>query len=167
MPDTEPTSTHFSEKELDTLIEEGVTFTLPKRSILRHWGKPDRTFLLRQPYLRTLDRLSREWIKIDVSLDRIREDFIAEGKQMAYSNALRYSRIIAIAYLNSEWKIWLFGWIVAYYFSCRINPQKLLSLTLLINETSNLVDFIGSTRLMSANRATTTPARVENLPEEA
>jgi hypothetical protein len=161
-----PASTQLEESELDTLIEQGVTFTIPKRSLLRYLGKPERTFLLRQPYLRTLDRLSKEWIKIDVSLDKLREDFVAEGKQMALQHAIRYSRIIAISYLNSEWKIRLFGWLVAYYFSCRITPQKLLSLTLLINETSNLVDFINSTRLMSANRATTTPARVENLPEE-
>lgn len=163
---SESESTQLQEKELDTLLEQGVTFTLPKRSILRRFGPPERTFLLRQPYLRTMDRLSLEWLKIDVSLENLKSDWVAEGKQLAAKHALRMARIIAVAYLNSEWKIKLFGWLIAYYFSCRITPQKLLSLTILINETSNLVDFIGSTRLMSANQPTTTPARVEKTPEE-
>lgn len=48
--------------ELDILTEKGMSFEVPRHSWLsRLTGKPTRKLTIRQPYVGTIDHLSREW----------------------------------------------------------------------------------------------------------
>lgn len=147
--------------ELDGLIENGLKFTVPRRSIWRRIGKPERTFVIRQPYLGTLDRLSVEFLQMGFDEDMLKADTMNEARRLTAENANRCARIVAIAVLNSQWKIkWLTG-LLARYFRWRITPQKLLNLTVIINQVSNVGDFINSIRFLSATPRTTAPSRIE------
>lgn len=147
--------------ELDGLIEKGLSFTVPRRSIWRRFGKPERTFVIQQPYLGTLDRLSVEFLKMGFDQTALEADPMNEARRLTAENANRCARIVAIAVLNSRWKIkWLTG-LLAYYLRWRITPQKMLNLTMLINQISNVADFINSIRFLSATPRTTAPNRIE------
>lgn len=153
-------------QELDTLIERGMTFTVPVRSILRYLGKTERSFIIRQPYLGTLDYLSREFIDMDFSEEKLQGNAMGESKRLIAHNARRCARVIAIAILNSKWRIKLLAPLLASYLLWRITPDKLFKLTLLINTISNVADFTNSIRFLSVTR-TTSPALMEKKPEIA
>lgn len=151
-------------RELDTLTEQGLSFTTPKRSFLRHWGKPERTFTIQQPYLGTLDVLSKQYIQMGISETVLSQDPMVESRKLA-----RYApicaRIVAISVLNSYWKIKLFTPLLASYFLWRVNPKTLWKFTSLILELSNMGDFINSIRFLSTAR-TTDPVRIEEKPKD-
>ncbi|AUD00932.1 hypothetical protein [Spirosoma pollinicola] len=148
-------------QELDVLIERGMRFSVPKRSLLRYIGKPDRSFLLQQPYLGTLDRLSAEFIHLDLSEERLAADWLSETKHLTRAHVTRCARIVAMAILNSQWRIRLCTGLLSRYLLWHLTPQTLLRLVLVINSLSNIGDFINSIRLMSAKERTTMPVRIE------
>jgi len=153
--------------ELDTLIEQGMTFEVPKRSLLRFIGKSKRTFLISQPYLGTLDRLSAEFIQMSFSEDKLKADPIGESKRLMHQNARRCAKVVAIAILNSSWKIRLLSGLLARYLLWRITPQQLFNLTMIINRISNMADFTNSIRFLSISNRTTAPGLIEETKTEA
>lgn len=150
--------------ELDILLSAGMSFSVPKRSLLRYIGKPDRQFLIAPLFLGTLDYLSREFVEMNFSEEAIQENAFGEAKRLMAHNARRSARVVALAVLNSDWKIrWLAG-LYAWYFRWHITPQVLLRLTLKIQEASNLGDFTNSIRYLSVVARTATPT-TPNLME--
>lgn len=147
-------------QEMNLLMEKGVHFTVPKRSLLRFIGSPERTFEIKQPFLGTLDAMSRVSIDLAISEEAIDANPLQESKRLSSQNARKCARIIAMAILNGYWRIKLFAPFLATYLFWRLTPEKLIQLTLMINRISNLGDFINSIRLMSASR-TTAPTRIE------
>lgn len=154
-----PVDTLTAERnELDVLTGQPVRFRVPMRSILRRFSKTrERAFILEQPYLGTLDRLSAEYIRLELDEDAFNENPFAESKRVVAQNAQRAARIVAIAVLNSHWKIkWLLG-IYTRYFLWRINTQKLSELILLIYPMASLVDFTHAIRYLSVTPRTSSP----------
>ncbi|MCZ2480005.1 hypothetical protein [Aquirufa nivalisilvae] len=148
-------------QEYDLLLHQGVKFTTPKRSILKYFSKQkDRTWVINQPFLGTLDYLSSIFIQMDFSEERIKENALNESKRLAAINTFRCAKIIAIAILNDKIRIKLFSNILARYFLWRITPSKLFQLALMINTMSNVADFTNSIRLMSVQR-TAAPQLIE------
>lgn len=144
------------------LLEKGLTFTTPIRSLLRYVSKNgQRTWLLKQPYLGTLDYLSAEYIDMDLSEARIKEEALPEARRLVHHNARRMARIVAIAWLNDRWGIKLLTGVVSTYLRWRLTPQTLYQLALIIQELSNHMDFINSIRLMAVATRTTTPVLME------
>ena len=135
--------------ELDSLIEKGFSFKVKKRE-----------FLVREPYLGTLDRLSDLFIKMDYDITKLDTEFMQESKRMAHASAKMCAKVIAIAVLNNKWKIRLLSGAMYRYFLWNIQPSKLFELTRLINLTCNLRDFTYSIISMSAAR-TTKPEMIE------
>ncbi len=154
--------------ELDILLSSGMAFMVPKRSLLRFIGKPERSFLIAPLFLGTLDFLSREFVEMNFSEEAIQENAFGEAKRLLARNARRGGRVVAIAVLNSDWKIRYLSGLYAWYFRWHLTPQTLLRLTLKIQEASNLGDFTNSIRYLSvvARTATpTTPNRIEKAQE--
>ncbi|MDQ1088561.1 hypothetical protein [Siphonobacter sp. SORGH_AS_1065] len=155
-------------QELDILIENGVKFKTPIRSWLRLLSKTkERTFIIQQPYLGTLDYITAEYIRMDFSEERIKEDPLGESKRLALVNAKRCAHIIALCILNSKLKIALFSGVLTQYLLWRITPSKLFQIALLINTMSNIADFTNSIRLMSTNPRTTAPDLIEKKEPKA
>lgn len=149
------------QQQLDVLLDKGMFFDVEKRSLLRFIGKKERRFVIKQPYLGTLDALSNEFIKMEYSEDELKKDPFGESKRIVEHNALRCGRVIAIALLNSQWGIKLFTRILANYFVWHLNPQKLLDLTMMINTMANIPAFINSIRYLSVEKRTTKPILIE------
>jgi hypothetical protein len=151
--------------EIDTLLERGLSFTIPKRSLFKRFGKPERTFIIQQPFLGTLDRLSEQFIQMDFSEEFLQQAGMPEAKRILAINTRRCATVVAIAVLNSQWKIKLLTPFLASYLLWRVTPHKLAQLALMITQISNLGDFINSIRLLSVNLTrTTAPARMEKPP---
>lgn len=148
------------QNELDLLIGRGVDFKVPSRSVLRYLGTKERVFKIRQPFLGTLDRLSAQFIKLDLDEKALQEDPIAESKRLQARNAKRCARIAAIAILNNRLGILFLSRLLGWYLLWRMTPRKLYELAYVINLMSNMADFTNSIRLMFPAR-TTAPSRIE------
>lgn len=176
--------------ELNTLIGRGVSFEVQDVEV-RHktylWGlfkkkvlvPITRNFVIEEPTLGTLDRLSSEWVEMAIDEEAIKgADGMLQARIMTKKHALRCAKVIALAVLGSDYLIAKAGngGIVRYeedtkrleeltrLFARQIKPSELYQLYVLINTMCNLGDFLNSIRLMSADR-TTMPIRIEESSE--
>lgn len=176
--------------ELNALINRGVSFEVQDIEVQYKsylWGlfkkkilvPITRNFVIKEPTLGTLDRLSSEWIEMAIDEETIKgEDGMLQARKMTKKHALRCARVIALAVLGSDYLIPKAdnGGIVRYeedtkrleeltrLFARQIKPSELHQLYVLINAMCNLGDFLNSIRLMSADR-TTIPIRIEESNE--
>ena len=176
--------------ELNELINRGVSFEVQDIEVQYKsylWGlfkkkilvPITRNFVIEEPTLGTLDRLSSEWIEMVIDEETIKgEDGMLQARKMTKKHALRCARVIALAVLGSDYLIPKAGngGIVRYeedtkrleeltkLFARQIKPSELYQLYVLINAMCNLGDFLNSIRLMSADR-TTIPIRIEENNE--
>ncbi|WP_337043863.1 hypothetical protein [Emticicia sp. 17c] len=149
------------QNEADVLINRGISFEVPMRSPLKYFSRTrQRTFVIHQLYLGTLDIISRIFLSLPLDEAAIAADPLREAKRISAESARKCALAIAIAVLNSQWKIKLFSGLLANYFLWRIQPSRLVQVAFYLNQLSNLGDFISSIRLMSAIR-TTAPSQVE------
>lgn len=176
--------------ELNALIDRGVSFEVQDIEVQHKtylWGlfkkkilvPIKRNFVIEEPTLGTLDRLSSEWVEMAIDEESIKGvDGILQARIMTKKHALRCAKVIALAVLGSDYLIPKAGkgGIVRYkedtkrleeltrLFSRQIKPSELYQLYVLINAMCNLGDFLNSIRLMSADR-TTIPTRIEESNE--
>lgn len=150
--------------EAAILIDKGVKFSVPKRSILKFFSKQkERTFYIKQPYLGTLDLVSELFLSINLDEQKLQDNPLTASKEIVKTSAQKCAKVVAISVLNSKIMIKLFSGLLASYFLWRIKPSTLIKLAYIINQMNNYGDFINSIRLMSAIR-TTAP---QNLIEES
>ncbi|GAB4020229.1 hypothetical protein GCM10028808_60670 [Spirosoma migulaei] len=149
------------QSEIIRLIQSGMSFRTQKQSLFKFFGAPEQTFILHEPFLGTLNQLSREWLAMDFAEGALQVDSINEAKRLTAQNTHRCARIIAIAYLNSWWKIRFLTPIYARYFLWHLTPEKMWQLTILINSISNLGNLVNSVRYLSIQPRTTAPALME------
>ena len=173
--------------ELNTLIGKGiefavddVEFTVDKKlfGLVRKRNPMNirRTFLIEEPTLGTLDRLSAEWIEVAIDDEAMRGNKSSQAaKSMVEKHAVRCARIVAIAVLGGDYLVpkYAAGGMVRYtedkkklaelteLFLRAIKPSQLYRLTLMIDVMCNLGDFMNSIRLMSSDR-TAMPIRIES-----
>ncbi len=172
--------------ELNSLIHQGVSFEvqdvevqcksyffgLKKKKVL---VPITRKFIIEEPTLGTLDRLSAEWLEMAIDEEELKgDDSIVLAKKMTQKHALRFARVVALSVMGSSYMIPTIGKgnAVKYtpdlerleeltsLFALRIKPSELYQICMLINAMCNLGDFLNSIRLMSANR-TTSPIQIE------
>lgn len=141
-------------EQLRILLDEGLDFEAD--------GKK---YHIQQPYLGTLDYLSREFLNLSINRDLLGEhanymQIFDEQKRMASVNVKTCARIVAIAVLNSKWKIKLLTPWYAQMFLWSVKPDDLMKLTNIILQSMNLRDFTSSIALLSINR-TTIPQAME------
>ena len=168
LPPLTPEEALAAEKrQLDDLLGRGMSFTTPKRSFLRWFGKPERSWLLTQPGLGTLLRQDRVLIDIDFSEESLSEGQLAEARRVVGVNAKLCARYVAIGVLGRKWGFTLFEPLLTWYFLDRITPENLLRILIIMQEQANYGSFINSTRLMSRLQRRTQPVTlVENQPDE-
>jgi hypothetical protein len=159
------TDNTIEKRAIDTMIDQGVYFELPRRGISRMIYRKPRKVLINQPYLGTLDYLTREYLAIDFDEAKLQENPLYESRVIASKSCKQMARIVAIAVLNSRWKIKLFTRPLANYLMWRLTPKTLLNLCILITTMNNVQDFTNSIRLISGARTTTPRADlVEQKP---
>lgn len=140
-------------REQQILLGRGFEFVVGKRK-----------YTIRQPYLGTLDHLAEQFLKLDLNKEKLQSEdpmeIFGEQKRLVRPNASILARIVAIAALNSFWKIKLLVPIYTLYFRWNITPEDLMKLTGIVIRASNLQDFTASIALLSVNR-TTAPKAIE------
>ena len=169
-------------EELNILVKQGIRFSITHKVRRRRKGlkgffqrpKVDTVkedFVIQEPTLSVLDRLSAVWVEMGVDEDRFSGGgtaVLAEAKGAVKDNANRMARIIAIAVLGEDYHITEIGAngrvkhynddkeldrLTALFFHT-IKPSKLVGLAEIVTSISNLGDFINSMRLMSGARTT-------------
>ncbi|MBS4056503.1 MAG: hypothetical protein KGZ82_04210 [Bacteroidales bacterium] len=128
-------------RAIETLLSHGMTFRVGRIK-----------FLVKQPYLGTLLHLSKIYAEIAIDEEKLKDSAYAGSFVLVQENAVRVSRMIAIAVLNGKWKIRLFTGILSNYFLWRINPEKLFGVMGIVIALSNTASFTNSIRLIQALR---------------
>lgn len=154
-------------RELQILLGKGMEFTAG--------GK---TYLIQQPVLGQLDRLSEQFLNLELNPDKLSSsdpmEVFGEHKRMVARNVKTCARIAAIAAVDHKGipksKI---GWLIkavrlkitvayfAHVFYWSMTPADLLKLANIILRVSNMPDFTNSIALMSVAR-TTAPQAIED-----
>lgn len=145
---------------LNALLDKGLEFEVPRT--LFGFNRKPRKFTIRQPYLGTMDELSEILLTMDMDEETLKANPMEEGRKLAYKNARKMARVVAIAVLNNRIGIKLFSGILASYFAWKVTPSKLFQLAMIINTITNVADFTNSIRLLSLVRTTAPKApRIE------
>lgn len=111
--------------------------------------------------LGTLDYLSAEYGKLYFDKSEFAIDAHNESKVLVGKNAKIVSKILAIAVLNSNWKIPLFKGILSKILYWNIEPKKLVEIVVEMDKMSDLINFIDSIRFLHKAQRTTAPNRIE------
>lgn len=171
--------------EIRTLIDKGVAIEVERRVSKRKsgfWGFLGRRitvtekqkFIINEPTLAVLDCITAEQLELGLDVDELLADMdIEKAKHIAKHQNRRMAKILALTVLGEDYFICSkVGKSYRYttddkrleelteFFNQHIKPSKLFQYCVLINNMSNLGDFINSIRLMSAAR-TTQPNRIE------
>lgn len=186
---TEDQKISAEKNELNMLISKGVSFEVETTVYVRQPGilgylkkrikkSEKQKFVIQEPTLSTLDRISAEQIelRIDESI-MSSESGVSQAKKMTNEYGRKLARILALIVLGQDYIIAKQNGSVVKYqyddkrlneltelFFSHIKPSKLLQLAVMVNTMSNLGDFMNSIRLLSANR-TTMPIRIEEKQE--
>jgi len=147
-------------KELDILNSNGVSFEVRKRWTGWLSKKKTRTITIKPQCLGVMDRLSAEYIRLDLDEELMKEDSLLAARIMTSKHAKRCAKIVAIAVLNNNPFYGLLIWVLTGYFLWRIDSRMLYQLAVIINGLNNYKDFIGSIRYLSIQR-TTKPQLIE------
>lgn len=143
----------LEQQEIDLLLEKGLEF--------KTGGK---TYLIRPLTGGTLLALADQFIKLDINEAEIESGEFdrvwAEQKRAARKNWKICAKIVAIAVLQSRWKIKLLGWWYARKFLWTLTSNDLLRLTGIIMKMGRLQDFCVSIVLLRENRITA-PTTIE------
>lgn len=170
---------------LDTLLDKGYPFTITQPVIhttkylfgiiKRHTVSMNSVdYIIKEPTLDVLDRMSAEWIKMDEDLEGIDENTqtIKNSRYLVTKHAYRLAKCIAIATIGRDYWIPVAGSSIRYKedterllsltntFAKSISPSQLYKITLMLQGLANLGDFTMSIRLTELQR-TTAPSRVD------
>lgn len=165
------------QSELRQMINSGVTFDVDvtyrkrKPGLLgflrkRETIKEKKVFLIAEPTLSTLDRLSALWLEMTIDETKLNDtDYLSAAKKLAAKEAKKLAEMVAVAVLGEDYyDVTSKGEYfmrkpnekrlarLASLFEHTVTPSQLLTLAILITNVSNLGDFINSIRLMSATR---------------
>jgi hypothetical protein len=171
-------------EELRLLIGNGISFTVNYQEAqvtkVPRWAnwlgkifkrkvtiKQDlqREYIIKEPTLFTLDRLSAEYIELKIDEQKIKEAPRQQSRLYLREYDKCMAKIIAIAVLGNDWEdnkqlesltAFLFKW---------LKPSQLNELSGVVDLTNNLADFINSIRLMSSAR-TTMPNLIEETEQD-
>lgn len=185
----EKTLQDIERDELNLMIQNGVRFSVSRKVYRRAPGPlgfllPRRaetvteTFVIQEPTLNTLDRLTEISIQMEVPEAELSEGgqkTLAAAKRTANQNTRRMARIIAIAVLGEDYYYTIQdrnGRIrekrddktldrLTDLFAHTIKPSVLVELAKTVTSVSNLGDFIGSMRYMSGAKTTQIADRIE------
>jgi hypothetical protein len=161
------------------VVIEVSQYVQERKGVLGFLKKPTRrlenlTFVIHEPTLSILDRISAEQIELSIDEAIMRsEDGVCEAKKLSNEHSRRMAKIIAIAVIGQNYVIAEKKRGVIKYrydnkrldelteiFFHNVKPSLLFEYVMLISTISNLGDFTNSIRLMSAAR-TTMPILVE------
>jgi len=147
--------------EANVLIDNGMKFSIEKQSFLKHFSKSKkRTFVIKQPFLGTLDIISALFLSINFDESMLEENFLSASKEIVAKSVKTCALVVAISVLNSRLKIKFFSKVFSKYLLWRMRPSDLMKMSIIIHKINNYGDFINSIRLMSTIR-TTAPNRIE------
>ena len=131
------------QKAADVLLDNGVYFETEGL-----FGRNKR-WTIRPSKLGTLYEITRLYLRHEIDMDKFELNPMKEANEITNISAKDYAKVVAIAVLNSRWKIKFFKGILANYFYWKITPKKLLQIMFIVVDANNVLDFINTIKLTS------------------
>ena len=144
----------MEQKAAETLLQQdkGISFEV-KRSFPFHKSK--REFVIRQSYLGTLLHLSKLYASLGLNAETLTgEDWLIEAKS-SFRHSRTLAKVVAVAWLNSKWKIRLFSGYYTNYFLWKLKPEMMANLArVIVLELNDTVNFLTSIKFLTVERLT-------------
>lgn len=138
----------IEKKAADTLTEQGVYFETQTEGLLR-LIKKSRKWYIKPSKLGTLYKCTSIYLRNELNGEKMNENPRKAANELAVSACKDYAEIIAIAILNSKWKIKLFSKILAGHFYWKLEPKDLYEIMVQIVTANDIVAFINTIKLTS------------------
>lgn len=132
----------------DTLLERGVRFTIPAPFLLRIFGKKTVNLTVYRPKMGTLIYLSKGFVDMEVDATTIEDGDIGQAYELVAKHGNAMSRMMAIAVLNSKWRIRLFAGLLGRWLQWRLDAIKQAELFMLITTLSGVQYFTSTIRYL-------------------
>lgn len=141
---------------VDTLLDEGIYFEVERTGLFRIFGK--KRFIIKPSKLGTLFMISKITVMSELNANDFEQNPIGRAHETIVKASKGYAKVLAIAVLNSRWKIMLFSSILGNYFFWKVSTGKLLQLMQAVVNANNILAFMSTIRLMSGIAATLEPS---------
>lgn len=169
LSETENLNDLLLEKEvIKQILNKGIEIDILCRSWRRffikrtdRFGRKIRTIKIFAPVLNTMDEAADVKLDIAVDLEGFNTSPVRTKNTLIKDNAMLMARVIAIYYLNSAWKIRIFGNFMTNYLANRIDNRLMSDAFLGLEVLEDAKSFINSTVSAAGTRRTTQPKAEE------
>ena len=143
----------------NTLLERGVRFPIPAPFLLRVFGKKNVGLTIHQPKMGTLIYLSEGFVSMGIDPATLEDGDIGKAYGLVALHGKVMCRMMAVAVLNSRWKIRLFAKLLGNLLRWRLTAKLLADLFMMITALSGVQYFTSTIRFLPA----TNLMKVRNL----
>lgn len=138
----------------DTILDKGVRVQLPAPFLLSLVFVRSVGFILRQPTLGQLLRVSSVALAAGFDLGNLESGGINEAHRLVKQHARALAKIAALLMLRGRLRGQLFAGLLARWLVWKLTPRKLAEITLISVAMSGIEDFTSTIRLIGAMRIT-------------
>jgi len=110
------------------LLEKGIKVRVTAPLLLRVFGKRTIAFVIRQPFLGTLYRISLLYLDMDISDERLQNISDENIHVLFGQHGKTLAKIAAQAILNNKVSGWLFGGVFGEWLFWKLNQVQLLTI---------------------------------------
>jgi len=137
-----------------TLLDRGIEVRVTAPLCLRAFGKKTVGFVLRQPYLGTLYRVSELYLSMEISEEALQSLDAENIHFLLTRHGGKLANIVAQAMINSYMGGKLFGGMLAAWLRWRLTPAQLVSAAYTIIALSGTEAFTNTIRLVRTMKVT-------------
>lgn len=150
----------------ETLLERGVRFSIPAPFFLRLFGKKAVNLTIYPPKMGTLIAFSGKYVAMGIDTKGLESGEVGEVTLLIAQHGKDITEAIAVAVLNSKWKIRLFGRMAGRWLMWKLTPQRMAELFMVITMMSGYKDFTTIIRFLPSTNMMKMRKQTENLSQE-
>lgn len=138
----------------EAILEKGVRVALPAPFLLRVLFVREVGFIIKQPTMGQLFRVSSLSVKTGFDLSGLESGGINEAHRLVTNHCKSLTLILAALMIRGKWRSKLFSRLLAWWMLWRLTPRKLAEIALVCVAMSGIEDFTTTIRLIGTMRIT-------------
>ena len=148
------------------LLDLGVSIPMTAPRLFRLLGKKQVRLTIKRPCWGTMVRISRCWLSIGVSSEKINANTLEEDLTLIRDHGKTVCKVVAFGVLRG-WFSGLFAGILARYLLWKVHPTILVEAAYKMVTLSRVEDFINTIRLIGTMDVTNSLSPKEKGSQEA